>query len=84
MKKLVVIDACVREGDSRTLRIAEPIISALSARYAVTRYRLPAMDIRPLDPAQFAQRGQRFLCTWVDLVHIAWRYVLRQSCTTVA
>ena len=64
MKKLVVIDACVREGDSRTLRIAEPIISALSARYAVTRYRLPAMDIRPLDPAQFAQRGQGSIPGW--------------------
>ena len=31
-----------------------------------------------------AKYGFRFLCTWVDLVHIAWRYVLRQSCTTVA
>lgn len=28
MKKLVVIDACVREKDSRTLRIAEPIVEA--------------------------------------------------------
>lgn len=31
-----------------------------------------------------AKYGSRFLCTWVDLVHIAWRYMLRQSCTTVA
>ena len=28
MKKLIVINACVREADSRTLRIAEPIITA--------------------------------------------------------
>jgi len=33
MTQLVVINACVREADSRTLRIAEPIIEALSQRY---------------------------------------------------
>lgn len=41
MNKLVVINACVRQADSRTLRIAEPLISALGERYEITRYDLP-------------------------------------------
>ena len=57
MKTLVVIDACVRQTDSRTLRIAEPIIEALSKRYNVIRYDLPEMDIVPLSPGLFAERG---------------------------
>ena len=57
MQKLVFIDACVRQSDSRTLRIAEPIVSALSKRYKVTRYDLPDMDIVPLNPGLFEERG---------------------------
>ena len=38
MSKLVVINACVRQADSRTLRIAQPIIDALSRRYETIRY----------------------------------------------
>ena len=58
MKKLVVIDACVRQRDSRTLRIAEPVIEALSSRYQTIIYRLPEMDgVVPLTPQLFAARG---------------------------
>ena len=66
MKSLVVINACVRQADSRTLRIAEPIIAALSERYAVTRYNLPEMDIQPLDPDLFGRRGLGDIPSWAQ------------------
>lgn len=64
MQKLVFIDACVRQSDSRTLRIAEPIVSALSKRYKVTRYDLPDMDIVPLNPGLFEERGVGEIPGW--------------------
>jgi len=65
MKKLVVIDACVRQGESRTRRIAEPVISALSDRYEVIRYDLPEMEgIVPLDPDLFGERGRGDVPAW--------------------
>lgn len=64
MQKLVFIDACVRQSDSRTLRIAEPIVSALSKRYKITRYDLPDMDIVPLNPGLFEERGVGEIPGW--------------------
>ena len=64
MKSLVVIDACVRQSESRTLRIAEPLVAALSRRYTVTRFRLPDMDIVPLTPALYAERGNGEIPSW--------------------
>jgi FMN-dependent NADH-azoreductase len=65
MKKLVVIDACVRQVESRTRRIAEPVISALSYRYEVIRYNLPEMEgIVPLDPGLFEERGRGDVPAW--------------------
>ena len=64
MKKLVFIDACVRQSDSRTLRIAEPIVSALSKCYKVTRYDLPDMGIVPLNPGLFEERGVGEIPRW--------------------
>ena len=56
MKKLVVIDACIRGEESRTRRIAEPIVGALAKRYEITRFDLTKMDIAPLTPQTYAQR----------------------------
>ena len=65
MKKLVVIDACVRQDESRTRRIAEPVISALAERYEVVRYNLPEMEgIVPLDPGLFEERGRGDVPAW--------------------
>ena len=64
MQKLVFIDACVRQSDSRTLRIAGPIVSALSKRYKVTRYDLPDMDIVPLNPGLFEERSVGEIPGW--------------------
>ena len=38
MKSLVYIDACMRGKESRTRRIAEPIIDKLSERYEIIKY----------------------------------------------
>ena len=65
MDKLIIIDACVREDESRTRRIAEPVISALSKRYGITRYNLPEMDgLTPLDPVLFKERGEGDIPAW--------------------
>ena len=62
---LIVINACVRQADSRTLRIAEPIIDALSKRYGTVQYNLPEMDgILPLTPALYAERGSGEIPAW--------------------
>ena len=57
MKKLVVIDACIRGEESRTRRIAEPIIEELAKRYEITRYDLTKMPMEPLTPETYAQRA---------------------------
>ena len=65
MSKLVVINACVRQRDSRTLRISEPIIDALALRYSVTRYDLPLMDgVVPLSPVKLAERESGLIAPW--------------------
>ena len=64
MKKLVVIDACIREEESRTRRIAEPIVGALAKRYEITRFDLTKMDIAPLTPETYAQRMAGDVPAW--------------------
>ena len=65
MGKLVVIDACVRQDQSRTWRIAEPIVDALMRRYETTVYHLPMMeDIVPLNPGSFSERGNGQTPQW--------------------
>ena len=65
MKKLVVIDACVRQDQSCTWRIAEPVIDALMHRYEATIYHLPMMeDIVPLNPGTFWERGNGDTPQW--------------------
>ena len=65
-KSLVIIDACVRQADSRTLRIAEPILEALCPRFdKVYRYHLPQMrGVAPLTPKTFAERGAGQVPAW--------------------
>lgn len=57
-RNLLIINACVRQADSRTLRIAGPVLDALSSKYdKVFRYDLPNMrGIGPLTPKTFAER----------------------------
>lgn len=54
---LIAIDACVRESESRTRRIAKPILEALGKRYEVVSIDLPSrQDILPLTPGSYATR----------------------------
>ncbi len=64
-KKLVVIDACIRQAESRTWRIAEPVVDALKKRYETTVYHLPEMEyIVPLNPGTFKERGNGETPQW--------------------
>lgn len=64
-KKLVVIDACIRQDQSRTWRIAEPIVDALKRRHETTVYHLPMMEeIVPLNPGTFWERGNGETPQW--------------------
>jgi Acyl carrier protein phosphodiesterase len=63
--KLVIINACVRQGESRTLRIAEPVIEALAGRYETVRYDLPEMEgIIPLTPGLLDERNNGVVPAW--------------------
>ena len=64
MKKLVYIDACVRGGESRTRAIAEPIVAELSKRYEITTYRIPEMEMTPLDPELLDRRNLGGIPSW--------------------
>ena len=64
MKKLVVIDACIRGEESRTRRIAEPVIEALAKRYEITRFALTKMPMEPLTPETYAQRAAGIIPAW--------------------
>lgn len=55
--KLVVIDACVRGPQSRTWRVAREVIEALSHRYEVVQFHLPAMKMEPLSPSALSDRN---------------------------
>ena len=64
MKKLVVIDACIRGEESRTRRIAEPILAALAKRYEITRFDLTKMPMEPLTPETYALRAEGQVPAW--------------------
>ena len=66
MKKLVVIDACIRGEESRTRRIAEPIIEELAKRYEITRFDLTKMPMEPLTPETYAQRAAGIVPAWAQ------------------
>jgi FMN-dependent NADH-azoreductase len=64
MKKLVVIDACIRGEESRTRRLAEPIIASLAKRYEIQRFDLTQMPMEPLTPKTYAERAAGVIPAW--------------------
>ena len=66
MKKLVGIDAGIRGEESRTRRIAEPVIEALAKRYEITRLDLTKMPMEPLTPQTYAQRAAGIVPEWAQ------------------
>ena len=57
MKKLTFINACVREGDSRTLKLAKPLMEELSKRYDITEIKLSRSELTPITLPLYTQRG---------------------------
>lgn len=45
MKKLLYIDACIRDEESRTKRIAEPIVAVLKEKYDVQTLVINELDL---------------------------------------
>lgn len=58
MKKLIVIDACMRDGESRTKRILEPLVAELAKRYDVETIVLDGEDYSAVGRRVLAERGR--------------------------
>lgn len=80
MKKLLYIDACIRDDESRTKRIAEPIVNALEEQYDVERYVLNdmALDIVQKDLLTKRMNGviDPTVMEWAETVRDADRIVI--------
>lgn len=57
--KLIYINACMHE-DSRTLRIATPIMEKLAQKYEIETIRLDKTDYRPVDKDVLRQRSKEY------------------------
>lgn len=58
MEKLVFINACIRTTESRTYRIAAPLIEKLRTQYEITTIDLTSIKLAPIHTDQFYDRGQ--------------------------
>ena len=80
MKKLLYIDACIRGEASRTRRIAEPIVKALSERYEVERLCLGQLPLSVVDEALIKKRLRGeippYVLSWAESVRDADRIVI--------
>ena len=80
MEKLLYIDACIRDEDSRTKRIAEPIVQALAGRYDVQRFVLNDMDLTIVKKDLVTQRNSGVIdptvLSWAEAVRDAGRIVI--------
>ena len=47
-QKLIVIDACMRDGESRTKKILKPIVEELGKRYEIETIVLDGDDYQPV------------------------------------
>ena len=80
MKSLVYVDACVRGEESRTRRIAEPLIRKLSNRYEITRYELNKLPITIVKEDLIRQRVNGnydpMALSWAETIRDADRIVI--------
>ena len=58
MQKLILIDACMRDGESRTRRILEPLMSELCKRYEIETVVLDGEDYQAVGRRVLAERGE--------------------------
>lgn len=80
MKKLLYIDACIRDEESRTKRIAEPIVKALEGKYDIQRYTLNDMNLSIVQKDLVKKRNSGIIdpmvMTWAEAVRDADRIVI--------
>lgn len=61
MKKLIVIDACMRDGESRTRRILEPLVKELGKRYETETIVLDGEDYQSVGRKVLAERSNGYV-----------------------
>ena len=61
MRKLMLIDACMRDGDSRTRRILEPLVAELGKRYEIETVRLDGEDYAAVGRRVLAERSSGYV-----------------------
>ena len=80
MKKLLYIDACLRDEESRTKRVAEPVVEALSKKYDVIKFVLNDLPLelvkKPLLTKRLAGDIPAEVMMWAEAVRDADRIVI--------
>ncbi len=80
MKKLLYIDACIRNGESRTKRIATPIVEALKEKYDVDTLVLNEMNLDVVKEELIQKRVngeiEPEVMSWAEKVRDADRIVI--------
>ena len=75
MKKLLYIDACIRNAESRTKRIATPIVEALKERYEVETFCLNEMELEIVKEDLIRRRNNGR----IDPVVMGWAEKVRDA-----
>lgn len=80
MNKLLYIDACIRNEESRTKRIATPIVEALKAKYDVDTLCLNDLDLEIVKEDLVTRRNNGEInptvMSWAEMVRDAERIVI--------
>ena len=80
MKKLLYIDACIRDEQSRTKRIATPIVEALKQKYEVQTLVINDLDLRIVKKELITKRNNGDIdpqvMSWAESVRDADRIVI--------
>ena len=80
MKKLLYIDACIRNAESRTKRIAEPVIESLRNSYDITALTLNDLDLTVVQEELIRKRNggdiDPTVMRWAETVRDADRIVI--------
>ena len=75
MKKLLYLDACIRDEESRTKRIAQPLVEALKERYAVETLCMNELELSIVQKDLLLRRMQGD----IDPVVMAWAEGVRDA-----
>ncbi len=75
MKKLLYIDACIRDTESRTKRIAEPVVEALKEKYDVRTLCLNELELSIVKKDLIKQRNNGI----IDKEVISWAESIREA-----